>query len=649
MAKKFNISSTLFPGFNDVLLPASDIDSKTMSSCDKDGEIRLIAPSEKDLKKMLDASMFWSKDDLWHKCGKVINALKEFQLIWDGNSKDVEQAHAISREVLIKKSAATKAILQKFYALIYLPQNSTSLCRLLISGRVLELARKMVRDGAVSEDYVYDFMKWGDPPKRYTYYYSSHGSQNNKWANSMETSFLSTMCSETFGYKEQKYPGDYLEKTRYFIPRPELIKFILTPLVSNDSFVELPNDEVEVFDGSDFVPLAEMTLGLILSGTVKLNKTKAGQSAIKKISSLVPVAQFPSCYSDFPTRADLIANMAAFAQNDGLLETLGKKCSNSEMLRKMYNVIDLQYTDFDVYLISSIMDGVSKDTYYDNGAAIYNLANTVRDNFSFLPDGKWESYMNFCNKVSLDFANFGHSFVIPTGYRSSTDRIYMFGRNLPISGMKEYFHDYFIEVITLGMAAIGGLELAFDKNGKIGYLRLTEVGKWLTGKIQSFPQIKIKTDGKPDFAADEITGMILVENPESPYIGMLSDFADKITDKRYAISVTKFLSDCASRIALEEKINRFRSFILPDPGKKIEAILEKMLADSNKVKKTPGGSTYQLVDVNTADRNLHSLILNDPETRKNILKVEGCRLLVKTSYIPKFIARLKKEGYITEL
>lgn len=649
MPKK-NITSTLFPGFENVLIPASEIPTLADTFKGNSKSVTLVAPPDKEIKRIINSG-YRTKDDLWRMCNKIINDLQNYNINWSGNDKDIISAKLTVSEVMLKKAASLKSQLEAFYAVMYYPENEITLCKLLITGRALNIAMEMVEKGAVSEDYVYEFMGWGKPPERYSYSYYSYSSDKrvDKWVNSSETSFLSTLCSTVRGYKESKYSGKYLDNTRYFIPSSTLIRFILSREIEGNTPVETLPEDVKVFDGMDYVPMADMTLGLILSGTVKANKTKAGLSAVKKISSLVPFAPFPPCYQNFPSRAELIANMAFFGQNDGILDKPGKKCSNSEMLRNMYNVLDLKYLQFDTFLIADVVGGVTKDTYYENGAKIVALANVVREDLSLLEDGKWRSFSFYKKQVSFDYASLGNSFMIPVGYRSSTDRFNINGKVLPISGLKLFFHDYLIEAIILGIAAIGGLDIAFGKEGTVDYIRLTEVGKWYIGKLQTFPQIKVKVSDKPDFEADEITGMIIVANPKSNYLAMLPDFAEKVTEKRYAISPSKFLADCSTAAAVEEKINRFKSFILPEPGKKIEAILSKILSDCNKVKKTPGASTYQLVDVNASDSRLHSLILNDPEIKKNILKVEGCRLLVKTAYLPKLAAKLKKEGYLTEL
>lgn len=596
------------------------------------------------------ASFKGNKDSLWGKISRFVTLLNvgKLQFEWEGDPEMVKLAQEVQATVCDKRFAALKDTLLDFYGMLFAsPVNTDSILKIMIPGKGLALARYIVEKGAISLNSIYSFMGWKQKVPEPHYY--TRKPEPNLFETSSETEFLASVCRKTVATAEPEFGKKWYDKDYFYLPEPSLIKFILR----NNSVKIPPVDDIPenftIFSGKDFPPSSPIIENLILSKTVEPSKTKVGLNAIKKMKSLVPLAEFPPLFVEVPSRSAFMTNLSMFALGAFSLKSDAKTVEIEDFMRAAFKVLDMNYITYDQFVFGTIMTGLTKDFFLYCGVELKRVVSHVFLSLQEIADGKWWTFGGFNDLVNMSLADKGYSYFIQDSYSGAGEGLAVDGKSLPLSLMKKYLHDYTILSTILGAASIGAVDFAVNSQGDLSFIRLTEMGKWLLRLTKKFPDIYADLgDIGQVFSDDAETGLILVTDPTSPLAPLITDFADKVTDSRYVISESKFLSDCGGSAALKEKIKRFKTFIIRKPGAKIEATFDRMLHNCNKVKKDSFSNCYELFDIDPSDTRLHAIILRSPEIRGQILKVEKSKILVISSFVSKFKNILRKEGYLND-
>lgn len=623
--------------------------------------ITLDVPTKKTFETLKDKNRYLNKDSFWKYLHPAVASLAKFKNVnWEGSDASlVAKARKTTEVVLEKKSAATKEYIVDFFCLFYGgDSNVVQLADVMLPMRGYVLAKEIVRRGAICLAELPEKMSW--PAYKPSYWGDNLDSKTwDRWTDSEVTSILSMMSRRISGSAPQ-----YRTKSSYYIPNypyilPDftMISFVTGKECPKLTGTAIPDPKTEGFvgfNGDDLFGMVDTIQNLIISGVLQPGKTKIGVNAIKKFNSLVTLRQFPDNAKTVMSRSDYVAKSAFLCFGaPSSMKIPDKAVAEDKYLKEMYSntQVSRQYMLSDIF--SESVKNVQNEFFYVNSGAIQalglSIVNTFIESDVYIP-GEWVDIQDFCISVNHNLALKKYDYIYPDSYSERPEHIKdVNGMPLPVTEFKSHFHDRIQRAMIEGFAAIGGAELLFDADGEIRYLRLTEAGKWYMGISKEQPKAKVEVNLSDALEIDDQTGLILVKDQQYPYLNLLPEFADKMTDTRYCFSEKAFLKKCDSPDVLSAKIKRFKMFILPEPGHCIQTRIDKMVANCDLVRKTTGGSTYQLFDIDPKNSRLHNIIVEDKDIRKNTLRVEGCKLLVKTKFIPDFLDKLREAGYLTSI
>ena len=623
--------------------------------------LELTLPDKAAFKKYRAERIYNNKDFFWNSIKPVIEFMNDFNSVrWVGGDTDLQiDAMSATRVLREKKSAATKDYMVDFYCYFFsVDSNVMKLADCLVTKKGFDLAKVIVEKGAICLADVpkemswaaYKVSYWGDNTDRKTL---------ERWKESKDTSALSMMSFIISGAapKMQTSRSYYTPNYPFIMPGYKMMQFVIGKEHKTLEVFDIPDPKdknLTLFSGDDLFGNEETLQSLILSGVIAAGKMKIGINAVKKLNGFIPLRQFPEGCECVMSRSEYLANAAFLTFGEpGDMEFPESRLTDQQYLKAMYENIQITSRYYLMSILSEYVKGMAQEFYYVNRIAIRMLfngfANALKEGFHINTDG-WIDYDSLCWRANylLSVAKFGY--IYPDNYSLRPEYIKdVAGKPMAPTDFKAHIHDVILRAMIEGFAAIGGADLLYNAEGKLLFLRISEAGKWYLGMTTEMPKAKSIANISDSIDVDDQTGLILVKNPNYPYLNLLPEFAEKMTDTRYCFSEKAFLKKCENPEMLEAKIKRFKMFILPEPGPHITALIDRMEANCNLVKKTSGGSTFQLWDIDPKNSRLHSIILDNKEIRKNSLRVEGCKLLVKSKFLPRFFEILTENGYLNEL
>lgn len=626
---------------------------------DTSDHMTLTIPNRSTYNQLLNQNRYLNKDSFWTSVKPAVNYLSKFNSIsWIGEEESLKiKAEKVTKTILAKKYSVTKDILVDFFCLFFGEQsNVLALADVMLPVKEYQLAKEIVEKGAMCLADLPTKLSW--PEYKPSYWGDNLDSKTwERWQDSETTSILSMMSGRLSGAAPQMMTkrSYYVPNFPYIIPESSMIQMVTGKECPKLIGTEIPDPKTQNFTyfcGDDLFGNEETLQNLILSGVLQSGKTKIGINVIKKFSSLITLRQFPENAKTVMSRNEYVAKAALLTFGEPSSMSLpDKPLTDDKFLKDIYSNIQVTKR----YMLMDILSGSVKNLQYEfyyakhNALSFLNFAitNTLIECDVYLKN-QWVDFKDFVTRVNYNFSLKKFGYIYPDTFSLRPDNVKdENGAPLPVTDFKSHFHDRILSAMIEGLAAIGGLELLFNSDGEISYLKLSEAGKWYLGFSKEMPQPKVSVNLKEALEIDDHTGLILIKNPNFPYINLLPEFAEKMTDTRYCFSEKAFLKKCDNPEVLSAKIKRFKMFILPEPGPSIQGRIDKMLSNCDLVKKTTGGSTYQLFDIDPKNSRLHNIIVEDKEIRKNTLRVEGCKLLVKTKFIPEFLDKLKENGFLT--
>lgn len=500
---------------------------------------------------------------------------------------------------------------------------------------------------------------------KYRYYFGYELPED--WNRSQKTKFLDGFVRIVTGpwFEDGKSQSKYdFPKTFYLIPERPVIMWYYT--VKYKKFgsirpvlrgVKLPDGEdLILYNSEDFISQIPVFVGMKISGLLKAGATKVPLSVGKKISAQMSLAALPNLKYTISDRPYILANLGAYARWPKKEKKSGSKKSlsdNESLLRAMSDCAFIADAAQVRYILADSLSNMTRYAIDDILFGLNYLLECITPLLHAMPfasggvDGEW-----------LDYANVLDYLLYDEMLRNNWPMWIHFGRydevgktaDITYSSVYERIKYPVINGIFQMFAAMGLLDFAFtqseDGSAEIRYMRISNAGLWCTGRIDKLNVRKIKVDD--GFHFDPDTLMVTIKDTESPNVAYLNDLAEKITPNRYKITEASLLRQCKNKAELTSRVDRLRDFVLDgQSSEKLDLLVAAVYSNVNKVK-AADGENYVLVDVDSDDGRLHRFLSSNPTVRKNTLRVEGWKLLVRKSFYSVLVEKLRQEGYLIE-
>ena len=494
------------------------------------------------------------------------------------------------------------------------------------------------------------------------YYYESD--LPKMWRDSRQTKFLNNVVNFESGpiYSDKPKENVYnAEQTVFLIPKKALVIWDISTRHNGKPTLRgiesIDDKECNIFSGADFLSQLPIFAGLKNSGIIKAGVTKVPISVAKKISSLMTLKSLPKFKYTISDRNYMLADLGGYASPEAVA-TARKKAKLADadnyaenLLRSMYACIFDDNANFMKYLLSDSASKLSKNATESLVYILTQIFKAVNRLMQAMPtaaenrdEGAWVSFQDVIDFIEYDYATSGNYWK-PTLKFNMYDVISR-SENFSYPDFYPRFQMPMIQGIFQMMAAMGMMDLAYTKHTALKYLRITNAGLWITDRVK---QLKIEMQKVDDgLVFDPDTLMFTIRDTNSPNLALLDDLADKVTTNRYKVTQTSLLRDCKTHAELSARVERLQKYLLGgDKSPVLERLISKLYKGVNKVHVTTG-QQYICMDVDPNDKELHQFLISTPIIRKNTLRVEGWKLLVKKSFYSAFINKLKEAGYLTE-
>lgn len=488
----------------------------------------------------------------------------------------------------------------------------------------------------------------------YSYYYNP--TPPKQWSDSITTKNLSMVVQYAYGAQKIEGSNPYRAgKIFYLLPNPELIVWnYIQKYGEKDKLITFDNIEenLKIYEGKDFISQIPIFEGLKTSEVIKPGATKVPVSVARKISSLMVLKPLPRLEYTISDRFSILANLGAYAKID---HKNSKTLSTVEMaeifLRAMFDEIHIKDEKSIKYFMDESIPKVSKrilDNIEYKAETMVGIARELLGNMPVIDGvGQWVRYDNVIDWLECGEAMLTSHINWPGDTTSSIE----------LSNEYLYYPDYYsrlkmpvMDGILQMFASIGLLDFAYENideiNQEIRYVRITNAGLWISKRSETLNVEVQEVDDGMNF--DPETLMITIRDTNSPNYALLEDLTEKISDKRYRVSEAALLRGCKAKKELMSRVDRLKNYLLGGADSvKLEILIGVLNSKINAVKPTKD-TEYYCMDIDPNDKDLHSLIMSDNLIRKNTLRVEGWKLLVRKGFYPNFLDRLRQKGYLTE-
>lgn len=493
----------------------------------------------------------------------------------------------------------------------------------------------------------------------YSYYYGIDTPK--QWKDNISTRNLNLVVQYAYGAEANYEPDQnpYRANTIfYLLPKSELIIWDFVSKYGNKDTLK-PIDEIEdnlkVYQGSDFIAQIPVFEGMKTAGIIKAGATKVPVSVAKKMAGLMTLQPLPNLEYTLSDRYTMLANLGAYAQipESGKRGKRGIIDMAKVYLKAMFEKIQIRDDKALKLFLSESASKISK-RYLDMILySAHSMAETVTAILKSMPvdndgHGRWVRYDNVINWIEYVEA-YETSHVNWLGSNNSFIEL-DYGNYL-------YYPDYYgrlkmpvIDGLLQMLASLGLIDYAYEdinqNHQEIRYVRITNAGLWIADRSDDLKIEIPKIDDGLHFDPDTL--MITIRDTNSPNYALLEDLTEKISSHRYKITEGALLRGCRTFAELKSREERLKNYILDGAeSSRLSILISNLYINVNKVKPTHDVE-YYCMDVDPEDKKLHALITGNSQIRKNTLRVEGWKLLVKKSFYPTFLEKLRQAGYLTE-
>ena len=577
--------------------------------------------------------------DLQARCKRIHNVFKKFQLCYDDNGvvKDIFQCKPVS-DYLTRTGNITKPLVSNFLSFFLSDSRNFGVYLDTLPTEDLKVWKYSVDHFYISDDTFETITKRKMLKKRKPGYYGSREYDDALY-------FFST--NSIYNFKNREY-------TKYAILYPlyHSLAFEFFYPKKNDKILsvsELPNADLYVAADSE-AEFNRLFLNVkMLCQAKKLFLSKTGkilQTQVKKAKEQLGINEY------FPLSEDkeqaylrsslMLLPLTTYFQGGGL-------SSDKPIHKQLKDVINTVVNKCETLrlLLLSHVKGMKTPIYANINDKTEAILNIVGE----LPGG-WVStdeILRLLNRVS------------------SNSEFYMFYtvgefQNLDIENNKtndivdfdmlydELFVPY-VKATLFMLNSLGILDVAYtgakytDKSyvDPLRYVRLTELGRYVFGQAHEYkPQ---KAEQKAYYELDPMALLVRVLDKSDPYRIVLEDVAAKAGENRYKVTMSSFLKNCATQEDVKEKMESFKAIMGDNMPKVWQDFFTSLESKFDPMKHLPI-SRYALYKVNKGDKELLRILVTDEVLKQNIIRAEGCMLLVEKKMLPVVVQRLKHFGYI---
>lgn len=558
-----------------------------------------------------------------------------------GNEESVNQ-YALLMEKISDRNRLFKSELVELAALFEgVPANLMILMAFTISTSELDVSMKMVAEGGMDIHNLASLLHVNMDSFSSWEFTSSH----SIWAQNRKLKSIRLMTE----WLPAKYRNSFFDDSIWMMPLPAMIMLALDAESVSATEVRqlgkynLPENHTTFSVSTDVGIAAVAALNNMMETGVLVNgKTKVTDAVIKKVAEALNLPQMPAITSKYDNNdiAGILTHLMLLRKQEKYNFSVK---SGLQRMAECLRTFDPQFGNFMLSRSLSPIPMSMRTMLRYEGAAMFASLKFVS---SVMPyDGAtWYDMESFRNSVIFRLASMGHGFAPARSYEWLGKLKLDNGNTMPPSDTKPRFFDVLLNSVILSFAAMGGYEFMVS-NGKAIGLKLTRLGRWLVDPTSQFPEPIRGFSKEDDFEVDDRLMLIRVKNPSSPFFTTLKEFADPVMASRYHISDTKLLKGCQSEEELKSRTKQLEDFVIGTPGPQTTEHFNKLAQRFNSIVPTPDGTSYRLFDVRTDDSNLLRILTEDPEIVRNSLRVEGGRLLIKMSFLPKFVEKLRMAGY----
>lgn len=624
----------------------------------KNRKLMLRVPEASIRKRMVERIDYsYSKDVLEHSFGPLLNKIKSGQIVLSfyGVHPDDRWHENILRSIRARAGVPLKSSYCELVTILtYTFVNMVGWIDISASKNEKELITDVCGRGMMCLDNIIKHDGFRDMKMLRSWeLMSGYGT----WYSSSNTRVLSFAgyFTEAIDPSEGKKGWSWYPTKSFYVPFPTLIYYWL--LKKGASRMEVATvDRLDgkyaenVYYSKSLGESLSILDGMLYSGEVRNGKTKLGINALKKLKAALPAMELPE-FSDFDNNmpVDIIGNLAVLAYERRESEVF--PYPRQRFLKDMVMIwMDCPQQLIDMWLLNSAR---IPSAYRSLGQSILRtVAASIKSVLhvnAMLHSGKWVDYTSFKECIELELVSDNVPLFFPKTQDEGIDRV-KDPDGMPISpeNYKMRFHDVAVDGMMLSLLALGMIEAASDATGRIRYFRITETGEYAFGFIDKVPENLDFDDTDNDFELDENTGVIFIKNPKTVYLPVIAGLASKISLNRYVIDEKSIMKDCKTGAALDERITQIRSLFKIEKNGPLDMLLSRLLKRCDVVHPTPGGTTYRLYDIDPTATDLLRRIAGDSQIMDNAMRVEGSRLLIKTSFFSSFVAKLRSWGYIVD-
>ncbi|MDR2052092.1 MAG: hypothetical protein LBP80_01640 [Treponema sp.] len=168
--------------------------------------------------------------------------------------------------------------------------------------------------------------------------------------------------------------------------------------------------------------------------------------------------------------------------------------------------------------------------------------------------------------------------------------------------------------------------------------KVTELGKWCLGLTEKRPA---RPKAEYQAIADRELFLVTVQGSSLERTVYLDKIGRKLGPDRWRISPDSFIAGCTAKKQIEERINKFKTLIDPEPAPHWSALFEKAMSRSGLF---DNALNNMLIYPLPSEQHIVEELLRDTEFRALVYRAEGGLIIVPGENRKKFFTVLNKHG-----
>jgi hypothetical protein len=290
--------------------------------------------------------------------------------------------------------------------------------------------------------------------------------------------------------------------------------------------------------------------------------------------------------------------------------------------------------------LRSVLEFCAKDGRTFDAGKVTSFIYRTRQNFTFFPEGI-EKYIKFkAASIMLDGLTYSENYY---------DEFYPRGIMTYPLLLGPLFKAYCYLFAALGVLEItqqmpplariqGEKKRPISPYDSLETFRVTELGKWCLGLTAKRPE---RPKAEYQAIADRELLLVTVQGSSLERTVYLDKIGRKLGPDRWRISPDSFIAGCINKKQIEDRINKFKALIDPEPATHWSALFDKVLNRAGLFDQAPED---MLIYSLPSDQNIAEELLRDTEFRSLVCRAERGLIIVPWENRKKFFAVLNKHG-----